>query len=54
MLVALFQKKQQPRKHSNNYRGVAVYKYKSKYIAKYIRNILLSRKQTLQKVVRVN
>jgi len=31
--------------------GAAVYEYKSKYIAKYVRNNLLSRKQTLLYIV---
>ena len=48
------------RQNSNNYGGAAVYEYERKYIAKYIRNTLLSRKQTAKikrstlTVVRVN
>ena len=47
------------RKNSKNYGAAAVYEYKSKYIAKYIRNTLLSRNQTVKKsstltVVRLN
>ena len=39
------------KKHQNlkNYVNGTVYKYKSKYIAKYIRNTLFSRKQILKK-----
>ena len=45
--LARFKKKQL--KNSKNYGGAAVFEYKSKYIAKYIRNTLLSCKQTLKK-----
>ena len=42
ILVAWFQ-------NSKNYGGAAVYEYKSKLLLNYIRNSLLSRKQTLKK-----
>jgi len=37
------------RQNSKNHGGTATYEYKNKYIAKYIRNTLLSHKQTLGK-----
>ena len=37
------------RQHSKSYVDAVVYEYYRKYIAKYIRNILLSRKQILKK-----
>jgi len=37
------------RQNSKNYGGAALYKYKSKYIAKYFRNTLLSCKLTAKK-----
>jgi len=36
-------------KNSKNYGGAAVYEYKSKYIAKHVRNTLLSPKQLRKK-----
>jgi len=39
------------RKNSKNYGGAAVYEYKSKYIAKHVRNTLLSRKQLRKKAI---
>ena len=46
VLIAWLKKKC---KNSKNYGGAALYKYKSKYIAKYIRNTLLSCKLTAKK-----
>ena len=42
------------RQNSKNYGGAAIKEYKSKYIAKYIRNTLLSRKLTAKKAFDTN